>query len=96
MGVAGLYQFAKRIPAIDIMEQPFLLNFEALVRATASPDSEIRKLIDKAISGHVGVRVLWWQSVGNQIFISKGTTTTEPHQIKDQKIRVFSPSWHSS
>ena len=23
----------------------------------------------------VGVRVLWWQSVGNQIFISKGTTT---------------------
>ena len=27
MGVAGLNQFAKRIPAIDIMEQPFLFNF---------------------------------------------------------------------
>src|SRR5262245_60718534 len=26
MGVAGLNQFAKRIPAIDIMEQPFLFN----------------------------------------------------------------------
>jgi C4-dicarboxylate-binding protein DctP len=92
MGVAGLNQFAKRIPAIDIMEQPFLFNFEALVQATASPDSEIRKLIDKVILDTVGVRVLWWQSVGNQIFISKGTTTTEPHQIKDQKIRVFSPT----
>ena len=92
MGVAGLNQFAKRIPAIDIMEQPFLLNFEALVRATASPGSEMRTLIDKAILDTVGVRVLWWQSVGNQIFISKGTTTTEPHQIKDQKIRVFSPT----
>lgn len=92
MGVAGLNQFAKRIPAIDIMEQPFLFNFEALVRATASPDSELRKLIDKAILDTVGVRVLWWQSVGNQIFISKGTTITEPHQIKDQKIRVFSPT----
>ena len=37
MGVAGLNQFAKRIPAIDIMEQPFLFNFEALVQATAQP-----------------------------------------------------------
>jgi len=92
MGVAGLNQFAKRIPAIDIMEQPFLFNFEELVRASASPDSEIRKLIDKAILDAVGVRVLWWQSVGNQIFISKGTTTTEPHQIREQKIRVFSPT----
>jgi C4-dicarboxylate-binding protein DctP len=92
MGVAGLNQFAKRIPAIDIMEQPFLFNFEALVRATASPDSEVRRLIDKTILDTVGVRVLWWQSVGNQIFISKGTTTSEPLQIKDQKVRVFSPT----
>jgi C4-dicarboxylate-binding protein DctP len=92
MGVAGLNQFAKLIPAIDIMEQPFLFNFEELVRATASPDSEMRKLIDRTILETVGVRVLWWQSVGNQIFISKGTTTSEPLQIKDRKIRVFSPT----
>jgi C4-dicarboxylate-binding protein DctP len=92
MGVAGLNQFAKRIPAIDIMEQPFLFNFEELVRATASPDSEMRKLIDKTILDTVGVRVLWWQSVGNQIFISKGMTTTEPDRIKDRKVRVFSPT----
>jgi C4-dicarboxylate-binding protein DctP len=92
MGVAGLNQFAKRIPAIDIMEQPFLFNFEELVRASASPGSEIRKLIDRTILETVGVRVLWWQSVGNQIFISKGKATNEPQQIKDQKIRVFSPT----
>ncbi len=92
MGVAGLNQFAKRIPAIDIMEQPFLFNFEELVRATASPDSEMRKLIDKTILDTIGVRVLWWQSVGNQIFISKGTTTTEPDRIKDRRICVFSPT----
>jgi C4-dicarboxylate-binding protein DctP len=92
MGVAGLNQFAKRIPAIDIMEQPFLFNFEALVRATANPESELRRLIDQTILDTVGVRVLWWQSVGNQIFIAKGTTTTDPHEIKDQKIRVFSPT----
>src|SRR5262245_55020041 len=92
MGVAGLNQFARRIPATDIMEQPFLSNFEELVRATAKPDSPIRKLIDRTILDNVGVRVLWWQSVGNQIFISKGTTTSEPSQIRDRKIRVFSPT----
>jgi C4-dicarboxylate-binding protein DctP len=92
MGVAGLNQFAKRIGGLDIMEQPFLFNFEALVKATADPESPIRKLIDQAILQAVGVRVLSWQSVGNQIFISKGKTTTDPHQIQGHKIRVFSPT----
>src|SRR5262245_33166725 len=92
LGVAGLNQFAKRIPAIDIMEQPFLFNFEELVRASTNPDSEIRKLIDKTILDAVGVRVLWWQSVGNQIFISRGANITDPQQIRDRKIRVFSPT----
>jgi C4-dicarboxylate-binding protein DctP len=92
MGVAGLNQFAKLIPAIDIMEQPFLFNFEELVKATAKPGSPIRQLIDDAVLTGVGVRVLSWQSVGNQIFISKGEATQEPAQIKDRKIRVFSPT----
>jgi C4-dicarboxylate-binding protein DctP len=92
MGVAGLNQFAKRIPAIDIMEQPFLFNFEELVKATANPGNPIRKLIDATILANIGVRVLWWQSVGNQIFISKGKTTEDPAQIQGHKIRVFSPT----
>jgi C4-dicarboxylate-binding protein DctP len=89
MGVAGLYQFAKKIPALDIMEQPFLFNFDALVRAAVSPDSEVRGMIDNAIRENLGIRVLWWQSLGNQIFVSKGRNVAEPHQIKGQRIRVF-------
>jgi C4-dicarboxylate-binding protein DctP len=92
MGIAGLNQFTRRIPAMDIMEQPFLFNFEALVKAAASPASPIRKLIDAAILENVGVRVLWWHSLGNQIFISKGRATEEPDDIKGHKIRVFSPT----
>lgn len=92
MGVAGFNQFAKRIPGIDILEQPFLFNFDELVRAAASPSSDLRKLIDTAILETVGVRVLWWQSTGNQIFVSSGTTVGEPQQIKDRKVRVFSPT----
>jgi C4-dicarboxylate-binding protein DctP len=89
MGVAGLYQFAKKIPAIDIMEQPFLFNFDALIRAAVSPDSDIRKIIDTVILEKLGVRILWWQSLGNQIIVSKGRNLTEPDQVKGQRIRVY-------
>jgi C4-dicarboxylate-binding protein DctP len=90
MGVAGPYQFAKAIPEIAIIEQPFLFNFEALVRAATGPQSQIRAMIDKAILEKTGVRVLWWQPVGGSVFFSKGKDVAEPHAIKDRKVRVFS------
>jgi len=90
MGVTGLNQFAKKLPAIGILEQPFLFNFEALVRATASPDSELRRLIDETILASMGVRILWWQSLGNTVFFSKGRDVAQPQQMKDQRVRVFS------
>jgi C4-dicarboxylate-binding protein DctP len=89
MGVAGLYQMSKKVPAIDIMEQPFLFNYDALIRAVTSPDSEIRRIVDKAILDKVGVRVLWWQTLGSQIIVSKGRNLTEPVQIRGQRIRTF-------
>jgi C4-dicarboxylate-binding protein DctP len=92
MGVAGFNQFAQRIPGIDIMEQPFLFNFEALVNGAAKRGSPIRELVDAAILRKVGVRVLAWQGIGNQIFISKGKATAEPDDIKSRKVRVFSPT----
>ena len=96
MGVAGLNQFAKRIPAIDIMEQPFLFNFEELVKATAKPGSPIRKLIDATILQDIGVRVLWWQSVGNQIFISTGKTTEDPGDSRTTRSASSAPRTSTS
>jgi C4-dicarboxylate-binding protein DctP len=90
IGVAGFNQFVKHIPAVDIMQQPFLFNFEALVRATTSPDSQLRKLVDQAVLDTLGVRVLWWQSFGSTVFFSKGMDVAEPHRLKDKKVRVFS------
>src|SRR5262249_9012723 len=90
MGVAGTYQFAKQIPEITIVEQPFLLNFEALLRAAVGPDSEMRALIDKAVLIVAGVRVLWWQPAGTAVVCSKGTDVGEPTAIAGQRVRVFS------
>jgi C4-dicarboxylate-binding protein DctP len=90
MGAAGTYQFSKTIPDISLVEEPFLFNFDALLRAAVAPESEIRKLIDATILRATGVRVLWWQSAGTSIFFSKGAHLADPATIKGKRVRVFS------
>jgi C4-dicarboxylate-binding protein DctP len=36
------------------------------------------------------MRVLWWQSLGNTIIVSKGKDASDPLHIKDRTIRVYS------
>ena len=95
MGSAVISQISKRLPAADIMEQPFLFNFEALTRAALSPESELRQLIDKAVLETIGVHVLWWQNAGTQVLLSKGVDMAEPSRLKAKKVRVFSDTMAS-
>lgn len=89
MGSVGLSQFVKKMPALDVFGQPFLFNFEALVRAATDPDGDIRKLLDKAVLDGTGARVLWLQSYGSSVFVSKGRDARTPAGIRDQKVRVW-------
>ena len=89
MASITLQQLNAKVPAIGIFEQPFLFNFDALVRAATDPDSTVRKLLDKAVLDAAGVRVLWWQSYGSSVLFSKGRDAKEPSQIRGQKVRVF-------
>jgi TRAP-type transport system periplasmic protein len=90
LGVVAFNHFADKIPAISILDQPFLFNFDALTNAAFSPASDIRRVIDKVLLDSMGVRVLWWQSIGNQLIYSKGQDVASPRLIKDKKIRVIS------
>ena len=89
MGSVGISQFVKKMPALDVFGQPFLFNFEALVRAATDPDGEIRKLLDKAVLDVTGTRVLWLQSYGSSVFVSKGRDARTPAAIRGQKVRVW-------
>ena len=95
MGVAGLNQIAKIVPATSVMEQPFVFNFEALVNAATNPDSELRQLIDDAVLKSVGARVLWWETIGRQVLFTKTGDARLPARIKDKKIRAFSETMAS-
>jgi C4-dicarboxylate-binding protein DctP len=88
IGTTAVHNFAMKVPAVAIIDQPFLFNFEALVRAAAKPGSDIRKLIDDAILAQTGMRILWWQSIGDNVFYSNGRDIADPERMKDQRVAV--------
>ena len=88
MGFVISDRFADKIAAVSILQQPFLFNFEALVRTALSPDQETRRLLDKAILEAIGSRVLWWVPMGSTVIYSKGRSAISPAEISKLKIRV--------
>jgi C4-dicarboxylate-binding protein DctP len=90
MGIVGINQIAKVVPAASILEQPFVFNFDALVRAATSSDSEMRQLIDDAVLKSAGLRVLWWATIGRQVLFSKNGDLQMPSRLQGLKVRAFS------
>ncbi len=88
MGVAPLAQYAADIPAAGVFMQPFLFNFDEIVRAAASRGSEIRTAIDAEIQKQTGARVLWWQPYGPNVILAKGAMS-RPDAIANHRVRVF-------
>jgi C4-dicarboxylate-binding protein DctP len=95
MATVTYQQFTRKVPAIGIFEQPFLFNFDALVRAAVAPESEMRQLLDRAILEATGVRVLWWQSYGSSVLFSKARDARQPRGIRELKVRVFGDNMKS-
>ncbi|HEX5957493.1 MAG TPA: hypothetical protein VFY92_02405, partial [Hyphomicrobiaceae bacterium] len=88
IGTTATQQFAYGAPAVAIMDLPFLFNFRALNEAAASPDSEIRALIDAEVLAKLGVRVLWWQPLGDTVFYGNGRDVADPERLAQQRVAV--------
>jgi C4-dicarboxylate-binding protein DctP len=86
IGMTAAHQFSYKVPLVAILDQPFLFNFDALMKAAARPGSEIRKLIDEAILAELGTRVLWWNPIGNNQIFSKGRDVADPERIRGQRV----------
>jgi C4-dicarboxylate-binding protein DctP len=87
MGTASLTRFAGTIPAVDMFYVPFLLPSQDLAKKASAQGSTIRGPLDAAIL-KTGARVLWWQSLGGAIFMSK-EPINGPADVKGKKVRVF-------
>src|SRR5262245_147889 len=89
MGYVVIDRIAAKVPGTTILAQPFMFNFEALVRNALSPDQEMRRILDKAILEATGSRVVWWMPLGSTVILSKGQPTLRPAEIRKQRIRVL-------
>ncbi len=89
MGLAPLGQYANEVPAAGVFLQPFLFNFDEIIRAAAQPGSEIRTIIDNEILSQTGARVLWWQRYGSPVLLSKSEPMLNPNSMTNQNIRAY-------
>ena len=88
LGVTQLANFSQHAPVAGVFMQPFLFNFDAIVRAAAKPGGDIRAMIDGAIMKETGARVLWWQPYGWNVIFAKGPIAS-PKAIANRNVRVF-------
>lgn len=89
MGLAPLGQYAGEIPAAGVFLQPFLFNFDEIIRAAAQPGSEIRTIIDNEIVSQTGARVLWWQRYGSPVLLSKDQPMLTPMAMANRNVRAY-------
>jgi C4-dicarboxylate-binding protein DctP len=89
MGLAPLGQYAGEVPAAGVFLQPFLFNFDEIIRAAAQPGGEIRTIIDNEILSQTGARVLWWQRYGAPVMLSKSEPMLDPNAMTNRNIRAY-------
>jgi len=92
MASVTINQYGGVIPAADLFVQPFLFTYPPLLAIATRPGSPVRAAIDQAILKHVGARVLWWQSNGTNIMLSKAAPVAVPAAIAGKNVRVTTES----
>ena len=88
-GSAFLGRFAGSVPAVEVINVPFLFDTEAKLRAVTKTGSEIRNILDAAVLKETGAKVLWWQAFGRNIYLSKDQAIRTPADLKGKKVRTY-------
>ncbi len=88
MGTVPLIRLVPDVPAVAILNMPFLFNTEQLARDATAIGSNIRGPLDEEIL-RKGTRVLWWQAFGGTIMLSNGAPLRTPDTLKGRPVRVL-------
>ena len=88
-GSAFLGRFTGSVPAVDIVNLPFIFKDEAALRAAVATGSKMRNILDGEVLKQTGARVLWWQAFGRNIYLSKGKAIRTPADLKGKKVRTY-------
>ncbi len=92
MGHVNLSRYAETLPIADAYYLPFLFTDVAVERASRTPESEIRGLIDDAILTNAGARVLWWIPEGSILLMTKDASMANPAALAGKSVRISGPT----
>ncbi|MFQ6548660.1 TRAP transporter substrate-binding protein DctP [Aestuariibius sp. 2305UL40-4] len=88
-GSAFLGRFTGAVPAVDVINLPFLFEDEAHLRAATATGSPMRELLDAAVLEETGARVLWWQAFGRNVYLSDEQAIRTPADMEGQRVRTY-------
>ena len=88
-GSAFLGRFTGAVPAVDVVNLPFVFRDEAHLRASVATGSPMRNILDDAVVKETGAKVLWWQAFGRNVYLSNGTAVRTPKDLENKKVRTY-------
>tara|TARA_Y100001968_G_scaffold38206_1_gene29184 strand:- start:1903 stop:2895 length:993 start_codon:yes stop_codon:yes gene_type:complete len=88
-GSVFLGRFAGSVPAVEVINVPFLFTDEKALRANVASGSAMRQALDAAMLKETGARVLWWQAFGRNIYLNNGTPIRTPADFNGKKVRTY-------
>ena len=88
-GSAFLGRFAGSVPAVEVINVPFLFDDEAALRSAVSTGSKMRNILDAAVLKETGAKVLWWQAFGRNVYLTNDNPIRLPADIKGKKVRPY-------
>ena len=88
-GSAFLGRFAGSVPAVEVINVPFLFDDEAALRSAVSTGSKMRNILDAAVLKETGAKVLWWQAFGRNVYLTNDNPIRLPADIKGKKVRTY-------
>ena len=77
------------MPAVDVVNLPFLFRDEAHLRGAVATGSPMRNVLDAAVLKETGAKVLWWQAFGRNVYLSNGSAIRTPANLENQKVRTY-------
>lgn len=88
-GSAFLGRFTGAVPAVDVVNLPFIFRDEAHLRASVATGSPMRNILDDAVVKETGAKVLWWQAFGRNVYLSNGMAVRTPQDLENKKVRTY-------
>ena len=92
MASVAVSQYSSVIAAADLFVEPFMFAYPPVLAAATRPGSPVRAPLDRAILEQARARVLWWQSNGTAVMVSKGAPVDTPAAIAGRTVRVTTAS----